>query len=53
MPSCPSAPSAAPWIFPVFCFVGLGQPMIVSEKFFPWFGATYANVEVWADVAPP
>ncbi|MCA9713317.1 MAG: hypothetical protein KC468_01330 [Myxococcales bacterium] len=33
--------------------VRLGQPMIVSEKFFPWFGATYANVEVWADVAPP
>ncbi|MCA9695178.1 MAG: hypothetical protein KC636_36700 [Myxococcales bacterium] len=33
--------------------VRLGQPMIVEGRYFPWFGATYANLEVWADVAAP
>ena len=26
-----SAPSAEPWILPVFCFLGAGQPMIVLQ----------------------
>lgn len=33
--------------------VRLGQQMIVEGRYFPWYGATYANVAVWADVAPP
>jgi hypothetical protein len=27
-----SAPRAEPWIFPVFCLVGAGQPMIVCNR---------------------
>ncbi|MEZ4454429.1 MAG: hypothetical protein R3B09_33565 [Nannocystaceae bacterium] len=33
--------------------VRLGLPKIVAGKFFPWYGATYANLGVWVDVAPP
>lgn len=33
--------------------VRLGQLMPVEDKFYPWYGATYANLKVWADVAPP
>lgn len=33
--------------------VRLGQVMVVEGKYYPWFGATYANLTVWADVAPP
>lgn len=33
--------------------IRLGLPKIVAGKFFPWYGATYANLQVWADVAPP
>lgn len=33
--------------------VRLGQVMVVEGRYFPWYGATYANVKVWADVAPP
>lgn len=33
--------------------VRLGLPMPVEDRFYPWYGATYANLQVWADVAPP
>lgn len=33
--------------------VRLGLPAPVEDRFYPWYGATYANLQVWADVAPP
>lgn len=31
--------------------VRLGQSRITAGRFFPWYGATYENLQVWADVA--
>lgn len=31
--------------------LGLADP--VEDRFYPWYGATYANLQVWADVALP
>jgi len=33
--------------------VRLGQPGVVAGKFFPWYGATYSNLSVWAEVVGP
>jgi hypothetical protein len=33
--------------------VRLGQARITSGRFFPWYGTTYENLQVHADVAPP
>ncbi|WAS96815.1 hypothetical protein [Nannocystis punicea] len=32
--------------------VRLGLPGPVEDRFYPWYGATWANLQVWADVAP-
>lgn len=32
--------------------VRLGLPSPVEDRFYPWYGTTYANLQVWADVAP-
>jgi hypothetical protein len=33
--------------------VGFGLRQIFGGAFFPYYGATYHDLEVWADVAPP
>jgi hypothetical protein len=33
--------------------VRLSIPAPVEDRFYPWYGATYANLQVWADVVPP
>ena len=47
-----SAPSAEPWILPVFCFVGAGQPMIVRRMMMlgfvdSAFAASIAACSAW------
>lgn len=32
--------------------VRLGLPGPVEDRFYPWYGATWANLQVWAEVAP-
>lgn len=32
--------------------VRLGLPGPVEDRFYPWYGTTYANLQVWADVVP-
>lgn len=32
--------------------VRLGQSRITAGRFFPWYGATYENLQVHADIAP-
>ena len=33
--------------------VRLGLVNPVEDRFYPWYGATYANLQVWAEVVPP
>jgi hypothetical protein len=32
--------------------IRLGLPGPVEDRFYPWYGATWANLQVWADVVP-